>query len=113
MGATRGYVLVVEDDTGSGGDVADVLDEAGHDVVRVSSGADALAFLGRFRGRCVVLLDLGACDEDGWGTLSTIRAARHAVIVMSGRPEERLPRGVPAIRRPCTARELLDAVASA
>jgi CheY-like chemotaxis protein len=101
---------VVDDDELSAAAVSDALERAGHDVVTVSSGADALAFLARARGSYVILLDLHMDDMNGWDVMSALPELRKRIIVMTGSTGEGVPRGVPVLRKPLRSETLLAAV---
>ncbi|PPK68389.1 response regulator transcription factor [Actinokineospora auranticolor] len=80
-------VLLVEDDDGVAGAVAEVLTAHGHHVDRVTRGADALI---RHRDADVVLLDLGLPDLDGLDVLRRLRKlAQTPVVVLTARGDER------------------------
>jgi DNA-binding response OmpR family regulator len=111
MGAT--HILVVEDDLEISDAVSQVLERAGYDPIVVSSGAEALAFLARVAGRCLILLDLRMTDMDGWEVLSALRVARradHPVVIMSAVSGDALPRGLPVLAKPFGADDLLGVV---
>lgn len=106
------HVVVVDDDEDTLEIVRSVLEDAGHDVVALTSGADALAFLAQVPDRCLVLLDLRMPDISGWEVLSMLRRADgggHAVVIVTGMANG-LPRGTPALRKPFTKEQLLDVV---
>ena len=107
------HILVVEDDEETSEVVTATLERAGYDVAAVHSGAEALAYLARVPGRCIVLLDLRMVDMNGWEVVSALRAANrpdHRVVIMSGVPDDQMPRGVPTLRKPFTSQELLGVV---
>jgi DNA-binding response OmpR family regulator len=80
-------VLLVEDDAGVAGALAESLHARGHPVVSVGRGADALH---RHRDADLVLLDLGLPDIDGLDVLRKIRAVSPVpVIVLTARGDER------------------------
>lgn len=109
------HVLVVEDDEDMSEIVQSTLERAGYEVVAVNSGADALAYLARVQGRCLVLLDLHMVDMNGWEVLSTLRGAnhrQHQVVLMTGAADHQVPRGTPLLRKPFTTDELLGVVRS-
>ncbi|MEC3981694.1 response regulator transcription factor [Amycolatopsis sp. H20-H5] len=80
-------VLLVEDDAGVAGALAEALQARGHSVAHVGRGADALH---RHRDADVLLLDLGLPDMDG---LEVLRKVRHVsaipVLVLTARGDER------------------------
>jgi DNA-binding response OmpR family regulator len=80
-------VLLVEDDAGVAGALAESLHARGHPVTSVGRGADALH---RHRDADLVLLDLGLPDLDGLDVLRKIRAVSPVpVIVLTARGDER------------------------
>ncbi|MEW2499606.1 response regulator transcription factor [Amycolatopsis sp. NPDC047767] len=80
-------VLLVEDDTGVAGALAETLDARGHTVTSVGRGADALH---RHREADLLLLDLGLPDLDGLDVLRKIRQVSGVpVIVLTARGDER------------------------
>jgi DNA-binding response OmpR family regulator len=86
--ATRGRVLVVDDDAGVLGMLERVLISEGFDVVGTANSAAALAAISAQRPD-VVLLDLMLADEDGLEVLVEIRRNHDiAVILVTGRGDE-------------------------
>jgi DNA-binding response OmpR family regulator len=80
-------VLLVEDDAGVAGALAESLHARGHPVTSVGRGADALH---HHREADLVLLDLGLPDLDGLDVLRKIRAVSPVpVIVLTARGDER------------------------
>ncbi|QRP49663.1 response regulator transcription factor [Amycolatopsis sp. FDAARGOS 1241] len=80
-------VLLVEDDTGVAGALAQTLHARGHAVTSVGRGADALH---RHRDADLLLLDLGLPDLDGLDVLRKIRQVSPVpVIVLTARGDER------------------------
>jgi DNA-binding response OmpR family regulator len=80
-------VLLVEDDAGVAGALAESLHARGHPVTSVGRGADALH---HHRAADLVLLDLGLPDLDGLDVLRKIRAVSPVpVIVLTARGDER------------------------
>ncbi len=80
-------VLLVEDDAGVAGALAESLHARGHPVISVTRGADALH---HHRTADLVLLDLGLPDLDGLDVLRKIRAVSPVpVIVLTARGDER------------------------
>lgn len=78
-------VLLVEDDDAIAVPLVNGLQRAGHDVARVSTGADALAD----RGADLVLLDLGLPDIDGIDVARRLRGRSEVpIIVVTARGEE-------------------------
>ena len=68
-----GYVLVVDDDDDIREATRDVMERNGYEVVAVSSGAEALAFLVHDTPD-LVLLDLQMEDMNGWEVLGALRS---------------------------------------
>ncbi|WP_116048086.1 response regulator transcription factor [Amycolatopsis palatopharyngis] len=80
-------VLLVEDDDGVAGALAESLRTPGHQVTRVARGMDALT---RHREADLVLLDLGLPDVDGLDVLHRIRQVSAVpVLVLTARGDER------------------------
>jgi DNA-binding response OmpR family regulator len=80
-------VLLVEDDAGVAGALAEALQARGHSVTSVGRGADALH---RHHGADLLLLDLGLPDLDGLDVLRKIRQVSGVpVIVLTARGDER------------------------
>ncbi|MEU4671468.1 response regulator transcription factor [Amycolatopsis sp. NPDC023774] len=80
-------VLLVEDDTGVAGALAETLHARGHAVTSVGRGADALH---RHREADLLLLDVGLPDIDGLDVLRKIRQVSAVpVIVLTARGDER------------------------
>jgi len=79
-------VLLVEDDAGVAGALAESLHARGHTVTSVTRGADAL---NRHREADLVLLDLGLPDLDGFDVLRKVRGVSAVpVIVLTARGDE-------------------------
>lgn len=80
-------VLIVDDDDDVRMATQDAMERRGFEVVAVSSGAEALAFL-TFDVPSIMLLDLHMDDMNGWEVLGAIRAdprfANTEVIVVTG-----------------------------
>ena len=86
--APRPTVLLVEDEQSIGRLVHGYLESAGHRVVWVRSGEDALAELDRHRVG-IVVLDIGLPGMDGFDVCRRIRARSTVPIVMlTARDEE-------------------------
>jgi CheY-like chemotaxis protein len=87
-------VLIVEDNEDAGATLRLLLESLGHEVLHVTSGEDALARVGKFRPR-VVLLDLGLPGIQGHEAAVRIReklAGQPLAIVATsgwGRDEDR------------------------
>ncbi|HEY5946431.1 MAG TPA: response regulator [Kofleriaceae bacterium] len=82
-----GYCLVVDDDDDIREATRDVMERHGYEVVAVSSGAEALAFLIHDTPD-LVLLDLQMDDMNGWEVLGALKAeprfANVQVVVVTG-----------------------------
>jgi DNA-binding response OmpR family regulator len=79
-------ILLVEDDDGVASALVELLGQAGDDVVRVTTGSDALH---RVKGCDLVLLDLGLPDMDGLDVLRVIRRASPVpVLIMTARDSD-------------------------
>lgn len=80
-------VLIVDDDDDVRMATQDAMERRGFEVVAVSSGAEALAFL-TYDVPSIMLLDLHMNDMNGWEVLGAIRSdprfARTEVIVVTG-----------------------------
>ncbi len=80
-------VLLVEDDAGVAGALAEALQARGHTVSQVIRGSDAL---NRHRDADVILLDLGLPDMDGLDVLRKVRQVSPVpVLVLTARGDER------------------------
>jgi twitching motility two-component system response regulator PilG len=99
----RGRILIVDDD-----DVVRVTTQAaltrrGFDVVAVTSGAEALAYLARDTP-ALMLLDLNMDDMSGWEVMSYLqrepRLRDMKTIVVSGEHSPRIPRKFGYMRKP-------------
>lgn len=80
-------VLIVDDDDDVRMATQDAMERRGFEVVAVSSGAEALAFL-TYDVPSIMLLDLHMDDMNGWEVLGAIRSdprfAKTEVIVVTG-----------------------------
>jgi CheY-like chemotaxis protein len=111
----RGRVLIVDDD-----DVVRVTTQAaltrrGFDVVAVTSGAEALAYLARDTP-ALMLLDLNMDDMSGWEVMSYLqrepRLRDMKTIVVSGEHSPRIPRKFGYMRKPFRLDALLAMLGS-
>jgi CheY-like chemotaxis protein len=67
LATARYTVLVVEDDVDALEAIAEILEEAGHEVMRARDGREALRRLHDCEGRCdLILLDLLMPVMNGW-----------------------------------------------
>ena len=65
--AASGVVLVVEDDFDVLNAIANILEEAGYEVLRAANGSRGVGQLGDRKGRCdLILLDLMMPVMNGW-----------------------------------------------
>lgn len=107
-------VLLADDDEDVRDQIRETLSGKGYDVVAVTDGADALAYLERDRPSLVVL-DLQMEDVSGWEVLGRLRSDPRfrdiRVLVISGAAAPSLPRSVRFLRKPFAQQGLLAAVA--
>ena len=119
-GACNGYApfvagicLVVDDDDDIREATRDVMERHGYEVVAVSSGAEALAFLVHDTPD-LVLLDLQMDDMNGWEVLGALRSEPRfkdvEVVVVTGSEEPVAP-GVRVLRKPFKIESLFAALA--
>jgi CheY-like chemotaxis protein len=117
--ATRGLrCLVVDDEPDVRSVLADVLTSAGHQVVDLGDGADAIARV-RAERFDVVLTDLAMPGISGWQVARAVKAVAPAVPVflVTGfgvelSPDERRANGVDAVLvKPLQIQDILDAMA--
>lgn len=105
-----GYVLVVDDDDDVREATRDVMERHGFDVVAVSSGAEALAFLIHDTPD-LVLLDLQMDDMNGWEVLGALRSNRRfanvEIVVVTGCDAAVAP-GIRVLRKPFKIERLLS-----
>jgi putative two-component system response regulator len=115
----RKRIMVIDDNLTSLTQVKAILSRD-HDVLPVTSGAQALKLLDRFKPE-LILLDIVMPDMDGFATLSAIRAsgAQCEVMVLTGAEEEEglrekcLDAGAKGyLRKPLTANMLMAVVDS-
>ena len=87
-------VLVVDDDRPTRSIVADILGEAGCEVLLASNGTEALAHL-RYRAPDVLITDLNMPGLDGWSLLKACRKSRKLkrmpIVVMTAEPNAEEP----------------------
>ena len=111
-------VLVVDDDRVHRENLEDFLSDAGYRVLLASDGNEALAILRDEPGTCLVILDLGMPNMDGWRfrqqQVREPNIATVPVLVLTADPRATL-KGVHAtLRKPLKLREVravLDRVA--
>lgn len=108
--------LVVEDETIIRMETADLLDDAGFDVIEAWNAATALRQLERRTGIRLLVTDVhmpGALDGFGLARTVAARWPDVAILVISGVAEPRsgdLPEGARFIPKPFTARIVREAV---
>ena len=95
-------VLVVDDDDDVRKVTQDALERRGFEVVAVSSGAEALAYI-NYDVPSIILLDLHMDDMNGWEVLTALRSdprfAKTEVVVVTG-SEARVAAPVKILRKP-------------
>ena len=107
--------MVVDDDEEIRNTIGDILEDEGHEAIKVANGREALAFLRGHAPPCLVLLDLMMPIMDGWEVLRELERdpelAKIPVVVISAggtqlgnRKADRL------LRKPLKIEHLLDAV---
>jgi CheY-like chemotaxis protein len=103
-------VLIVDDEPDTRALTQAVLERNGFDVISVSSGSEALAYLARDTPS-LILLDLEMDDMNGWEVLTMLRRHPHfgsfKVVVVSGM-QSTLPRWVGYMRKPFRVDALLE-----
>ena len=102
--------LIVDDDDDVRMATQDAMERRGYEVIAVSSGAEALAFLAHDTPS-LMLLDLHMDDMNGWEVLGAIRSeerfASVQVVVVTGSDAPVVARGVPVLRKPFKIDQLL------
>jgi len=108
-------ILVVEDSTATRAALASMLNFAGYTTLTVCSAEEALDFLRRGGGTCLIILDLGLPGMDGATFRATLLAdramARIPVLVYSGQDASAVPRLVGYVNKDSDPDELLNVVA--
>ncbi|MBU8897246.1 response regulator [Corallococcus sp. H22C18031201] len=112
--ASRGSVLVVEDDDDIRAAVAEILEGEGYDVAIAANGREALDELATMRAPGLILLDLMMPVMNGHEFLTHLRAQARfrdvPVLVLTAVSTE-APKGTRGVlRKPFVVEELLDAV---
>ncbi len=109
----RRRVLVVDDDDLVRATTTAALERHGFDVVGVSSGAEALAYLARDTP-ALMLLDLNMDDMTGWEVMSFVqhepRLREMRTIIVSGE-HATVPRRFGYMRKPFRLEALLEMIA--
>ena len=109
----RNRVLVVDDEPDVRATTVMALERKGFDVVGVSSGADALAYLAR-DAPALMLLDLNMDDMSGWTVMSYVqrepRLRDMKTIIVSGE-RATVPRRFGYMRKPFRIDALLEMIA--
>ncbi len=113
-------VLVVDDDAGNRGLLADVLADDGHEVAQAADGAAALALLAGGWQPDVILLDLLMPEMDGWDFLAAYQHRAPVILLTAatagpegtifGRP---LPPAAGVLVKPFPLNDLFAAVRAA
>ena len=111
----RHLVLLVDDDVDIRDAIADVLQEAGREVVTAADGDEALAKLASVARPCLILLDLMMPHVDGWEFLRRLSEGAWAqdlrVLVISAhgraREAEVYPGVLGTMQKPFDVSELL------
>ena len=80
-GATKGRILIVDDEPAILASVSDILDLEGYPVETAANGAEALAAVERSLP-AVVLLDMRMPVLDGWGFARALRERRIKVPIL-------------------------------
>jgi CheY-like chemotaxis protein len=86
----HGRILIVEDEFLIRATLADMLEDAGHEVVAAESGEEALQVLGADHGIALMMTDLGlAGGMNGLTLASAARGLRSGlpIIFVTGRPD--------------------------
>jgi len=113
-------ILVVDDEEEARGELRDVLEASGHEVIEAANGREALEMLtsGRLREPALILLDLRMPVMTGWEFLTIMRSyhrlSRIPVVVLSGvkNPDPQAePPLVQRLVKPFNAETLLQTVA--
>lgn len=107
----RGRVLIVDDDDVVRATTEAALIKRGFDVVAVTSGAEALAYLARDTP-ALMLLDLNMGDMSGWEVMSYLqkepRLRTMKTIVVSGEQSPQVPKKFGYMRKPFRLEALLE-----
>jgi len=115
--APRSPVIVADDDPALLQVIAEVLEEAGFDVLAVASGDEVLALLKSGVRPCLVLCDLvmpGLSVAELFAGLATDARSRHVpLVIMTGGRGEVLPQVAYVLQKPFTLTELVDVVSHA
>lgn len=114
MGEGTPVVLIVDDDDDIRDAIVDVASRAGFVSVTARNGFEALRHLAGERLPDLVLLDMMMPVMDGWEFLRRRdeRGRTVPVVVLTAADQDRIPTGVPALRKPITVELLLDALVS-
>jgi CheY-like chemotaxis protein len=112
----RGRILIVEDEFLIRATLAEILEDAGHDVLAAESGEEALAVLQADPGIALMMTDMSlAGGMNGLTLLGKARAMRShmPVIFVTGRPDlapanDGSPTAV--VAKPYTSHDIINAV---
>ena len=105
-----GLLLVVDDDDDIRAATSAVMERNGWEVIAVSSGAEALAFLAH-QAPDLILLDLHMDDMNGWEVLSMMKAEprlRNVEIVVVTGSDASVSPPTRVLRKPFKIEALLD-----
>jgi len=107
----RGRVLIVDDDDVVRATTQAALTRRGFDVVAVTSGAEALAYLARDTP-ALMLLDLNMDDMSGWEVMSEVqrdpRLRDMKTVIVSGEQSPRIPRKFGYMKKPFRLEALFE-----
>ncbi len=113
MSAPVRHILVVEDDFGVRGTLADVIEDAGYRVSLAANGAEMRRILAAGEAVDVVILDLLLPGEPGAALAASLRDLGVPAILISASHEAVLQaqaEGFEPIEKPFRMRQLLDAI---
>ncbi len=109
-------ILLVEDDLDIRETLSDVLRLEGYEVVTAANGREAIDVLDHSTTPpSLILADLMMPVMDGWQLLAELRASgerRKIPVIVSTAANDKLPSGVPILRKPLELDTLLRMVAA-
>lgn len=108
-------VLVVEDDEAIREALCLLLEDEGYTVYSAENGQVAAGLLSERPPPSLVLTDLMMPEMSGWELIERLKRSDHTakipVVVISASPPEQMPSGVrEMLRKPVSARDVLEAV---
>jgi CheY-like chemotaxis protein len=107
----RGRVVVVDDDDDVRALILSSLERRGLEVVALSSGAEALAYLAHDTP-ALMLLDLNMDDMSGWEVIGSLdrepRLRAMKTIIVTGEAASSVPRRFRYLRKPFRLEALVD-----